>query len=176
MGFIKIVSQMYKKFSNSIISLCLIACLVFSLGACKQVDLYERLENVPKSEWQSSFQPSFTFNISDTISLYDVFITIRHTNNYAYNNIWLEPTLQLPGDSATTQQTELHLANNDGWIGTGMDDIFETRAKVTATPQHFKRSGPVTIKLKQIMRVDPLPGILQVGVRVERVGKKEPNS
>ncbi len=153
-------------------SLFLLATCYFLLATgCKQVELYERLENIPKAEWKGDYKPSFTFNITDTVSLYDVFITVRHTNSYAYNNIWIESSLQLPGDSLITQKLDLLLANPDGWMGVGMDDIFERRIKVTATPQKFGKAGPVTFALRQVMRQDPLPGIMQVGIRVEKVAR-----
>jgi len=149
--------------------LFLVSCCLLFLVSCKQVDLYERLENIPSAQWKSDFKPAFTFNITDTVSLYNVYITVRHTNSYAYNNIWIESALQLPGDSLKTQKLDLQLANPDGWMGTGMDDIFERRIKVTPVPYHFKKSGQVSFILKQLMRQDPLPGIMQVGIRVEKV-------
>jgi len=156
---------MTKKYSC--FTVLLIAAM--ALASCGQVELYERLGNIPKAAWQSSYKPTFTFQITDTTSLYNVFVTVRHTNSYPYNNIWLESTLQLPGDSLVTQKLDLPLAGPEGWLGVGMDDIFERRIKVTATPQKFPRSGPVIFTLQQAMRQDPLPGILQAGIRVEKV-------
>ena len=147
----------------------LATCYVIFATGCKQVELYERLENIPSAAWKSDYKPSFTFNITDTAALYNVFFTVRHTNSYAFNNLWVESGLQLPGDSLLTQKIDLPLANTDGWMGNGMDDIYEHRIKVNATPYHFKRSGQVQFILKQVMRQDPLPGIMQVGVRVEKV-------
>ena len=141
---------------------------LLTLSACKQTELYERLEPVPGGQWKSSFTPSFTFNISDTLVAYNVYVTVRHTNDYAYNNIWLQSGLQLPGDTLLTQKLDVKLAGPDGWLGTGMDDIFETRIPVTKQPQRFPHTGPVTFTLQQIMRQDPLPGILQIGMRVEK--------
>jgi gliding motility-associated lipoprotein GldH len=141
---------------------------IFLLTACKQNELYERMEPVPGGEWKSNFQPSFTFNISDTTALYNVYITVRHTNNFPYNNLWVESSLQLPGDTLLKQKLDLQLASPEGWVGMGMDDIFEARIKVTPRPSSFPRNGPVTFTLKQIMRQDPLPGVLQVGMRIEK--------
>ena len=142
--------------------------LLILCTSCKQEELFERLEPIPGGLWKSSFTPSFTFNIFDTTAAYNVYVTVRHTNDYAYNNIWLQSGLQLPGDTLLSQKLDLKLAGSDGWLGAGMDDIFETRIKVTPQPQSFPRSGPVTFTLKQIMRQDPLSGILQIGMRVEK--------
>ena len=148
--------------------LLVISCYLFVATACKQTELYERLEPIPGGEWKSSYQPTFTFNITDTLSAYNVFVTVRHTNTYDYNNLWLESSLQLPADTLLTQKLDLKLAKSDGWEGTGMDDIYEVRLPVTERPQRFPSTGPVTFTLKQIMRQDPLPGILQVGIRIEK--------
>jgi len=145
-----------------------VTCCIFFFVSCKQVELYQRLENIPGAAWKGDYKPTFTFNITDTASLYDVYITVRHTNSYGHNNIWIESALQLPGDSLITQKLDLTLASPEGWMGIGMDDIFERSIKVTTTPQQFKKSGSISFTLSQAMRQDPLPGIMQVGVRVEK--------
>ena len=151
--------------------LFLVSCFLLFFASCKQVELYERLQNIPGAEWKGDHKPVFAFNIADTISLYNVYITVRHTNSYAYNNIWLETSLLKPGDSVLTQKVDLPLAGPEGWLGTGMDDIFERRIKITPEPYQFKRSGQIAFTLKQAMRQDPLPGIMQVGVRVEKINR-----
>ena len=54
---------------------------------------------------------------------------------------------------------------------TGMDDVYEHRALLFSRPVRFDRSGSVTFTLQQIMRQNPLPGVMQAGIRVEPVGK-----
>jgi len=49
-----------------------------------------------------------------------------------------------------------------------MDDIFDHRIRITKSPQKLK-AGKYTFKLKQIMREDPLPAILNTGIRIEKV-------
>lgn len=74
-----------------------------------------------------------------------------------------------PGDTATTQQLNLRLADNkNGWLGTGMDDIFEHRIKITRSPIHLK-PGKYSFSLQHIMREEPLEHVMGVGVRVEKV-------
>lgn len=154
---------------DKLIGLSIGILLMMGNTGCKQVELYERLQHIPGAAWRYNYQPVFTFNIKDTTSLYDIYITIRHTNSYAYSNIWLESSLQLPQDSMHTQKLNLILADNERWLGVGMDDIFMHRIKVTSRPQKLSRAGQITLSLKQVMRQDPLPGIMQVGVRVEKV-------
>lgn len=147
----------------------LIACSV-QLSSCTTIDLYEKVEAIPKQEWSSSYKPQFTFTIKDTLAPYQVYLIVRHNNKYKYNNIWVNLYAQAPADSAKKFGLELPLANKDGWLGSGMDDIFEHRIAFTLDPQKFRfaKSGTYTFSLEQIMRDDPLPDMLNVGIRIEK--------
>ncbi len=59
--------------------------------------------------------------------------------------------------------------DSKGWMGTGMDDIFEVRKNISASPFSFKTAGDYTFSVAQIMRENPLNYILNVGIRVEKV-------
>ena len=144
-------------------------CILLLSYSCTTVGLYERTAIIPKQQWQSTFHPTFTFTIQDTNSLYNIYITIRHTDMYAYNNIWINVGTASPNDSIKYQALNLILANNTtGWFGTGMDDIFEHRVRITKTPMPLKK-GVYTFVLAPLMRVDPLPYILNIGIRLEKV-------
>jgi len=112
---------------------------------------------------------SFTFDITDTTSLYNVFIVLRHEDAYHFNNIWLQVTTQAPGDTVRMQQVDVPLADNKkGWLGTGMDDVFDHRARITRTPVKLKK-GTYQFTLQQNMREEPLQFVLNAGIRVEKV-------
>lgn len=57
--------------------------------------------------------------------------------------------------------------NKKGWLGTGMSDVFEQRVRITRFPIQLQK-GEYVFVLGQIMREDPLQGILQAGLRVEK--------
>lgn len=146
--------------------------IVFSVlffSSCKTNDFFERNINIPNQQWDRSFKPSVSFDISDTVSLYNIYVTLRHTHAYSYKNIWLNVDFQLPGDTTKQQRVEIPLASNEGWLGTGMDDIYETRSLITAQPFQFKHKGKSTFTLEQIMRETPLKHVMNAGIRVEKV-------
>ena len=139
------------------------------LVSCDTIGVFEQNHFFPEHQWSSKQQPAFTFTISDTQSLYHIYAIFRHEDAYRYNNIWLNITTIAPNDTAKTQQVNLLLADNKkGWLGTGMDDIFDHRIRLTKTAQKL-RKGNYTFTLKQIMREDPLPAVLNAGIRVEKV-------
>jgi len=123
---------------------------------------------IPNDQWERSFKPSVQFNITDTLNTYNIYVTLRHTHAYDYNNIWLNISFQLPGDTLSKQRVNLQLADEKGWLGTGMDDIFETRQLITGQPIRFRKAGQSTFTLEQIMRDSPLRHVMNVGIRVEK--------
>lgn len=146
----------------------LILSTVFT--SCIKIDLFEKQSQIPSQQWYYTNVPRFTFHIEDTTSLYNVYIVLRHTDLYKYNNIWLRVGSASPTDSAHYQNMNLVLASDSkGWEGTGMDDIFEVRKNISAGPLSFKIPGDYTFSVAQIMRENPLSYILSVGIRVEKV-------
>ena len=146
------------------------ALLLFLIAGCTKINVFEKNVHIPSQTWSYNYAPSFSFNISDTSSNYNVYIVLRHTDAYKYNNCWLSLGSQAPGDSMHFQNINLQLANDQtGWEGTGMDDIYEVRKTITPGPVPFTRAGTYTFTIKQIMRENPLLHILDIGVRVEKL-------
>lgn len=147
-----------------------IALVSVFLVSCGKIDLYEKQAQIPEQQWFYNYVPEFTFHIDDTSSLYNVYIVLRHTDLYNYNNIWLNIGSRPPGDSMHFQKVNLTLASDSkGWEGRGTGDIFEVRKSISPGPVSFKTSGDYTFSIAQIMRENPLRYILNVGIRLEKV-------
>ncbi len=138
--------------------------------SCTHLDVFEKTVIIPRQLWYYDNKPAFSFTITDTLSAYNIFIALRHTDAYRYNNIWLSVALKMPGDIVRSQNVDITLGSDaNGWEGNGMDDIFEVRKKVTGHPVSFKKAGTYTFTVNQIMRENPLKHVLNVGIRVEKV-------
>lgn len=150
--------------------LLLIILLSLFFISCAKVGVFEKTAPVPSQSWWYDNKPSFTFTITDTSAAYTIYIVLRHTDAYNYNNIWLTVGSKAPGDTMRSQNINLELGNDaKGWEGTGMDDIFEIRKSITPGPVPFKKAGDYIFTISQIMRENPLKHILNVGIRVEKV-------
>lgn len=150
------------------ISIGFFCCLVFS--SCQTNDLFEKTVPIPNHAWSSAFKPEFRFTIKDTTVPYRVFITLRHNDLYNYNNIWINLVSTSPGDTARQVQYELPLATKQGWMGSGMGDVYDHRIAITPTNEdlYFRKSGDYVFSLEQVMREDPLQNVLDVGIRLEK--------
>jgi gliding motility-associated lipoprotein GldH len=144
--------------------------LIILITSCGSVDVFEKNVAIPDHEWSSSFKPEIDFEVTDTASLYNIYAVIRHTDAYRYNNMYMNVYFQVPGDTLRKERLDLRLATDDkGWLGTGMDDIFEHRILITREPQRLTKSGLYKFTLENLMREDPLQYVMNVGIRVEKV-------
>lgn len=100
--------------------------------------------------------------MADTVPVRtDVALTVRHSNDYPYSNLWLE--IATPD---TVRNVCVELADVFGrWYGRGLGLAFER----TDTVLRGVTLGPAdTLRIHHNMRLDTLCGIEQVGVFVTR--------
>jgi gliding motility-associated lipoprotein GldH len=153
------------------------AGLLLLAAACKppKLDVYEKNLEIPGHKWSSDYKPSFEVKIQpeDTAWLYNIYVNIRHTDAYPYSNIWLLIGTQYPGDSIPKEQrVELPLADVTGkWNGSGLDDIYEHRIFIQQNAT-FNIPGTYKFSFEQNMRQNPLPHVMNVGLRVEKAGRR----
>jgi gliding motility-associated lipoprotein GldH len=151
------------------LTLSILAWIV--LGGCKAPDLnvFEKNVVIPGQSWAYGFTPSVEFDVTDTTAGYNVLVVCRHTDAYAYKNLWLLLSTRKPGEAGTQKDRfELTLQDNSGrWYGSGMDDIWEQRIPLYQN-LHFSKAGTYTVTFEQNMRDNPLKSILNIGLRVEK--------
>lgn len=133
---------------------------------------YQKQYSIPGNEWKYTNQQVFKFNVTDTTDDYDMQFLIRHTQAYPYSNIWLIVQVKPPGDTVYKRtRVEIPLAEPAGkWLGRGMGEIWEQRMPLNMSTEQpaFDIPGTWEIKLGHNMRINPLPEVLQVGLRIEK--------
>ncbi len=155
---------------NFPVAYCLLFIFNFSfILSCTQLDTYEKNISIPKYEWKSAFAVKGSFSITDTKTAYNTYIVLRHTDAYKYNNIWLEVAIQPPADSMHYQKIDLQMGTDaSGWLGSGMNDIWEVRQLLFNKPLRFKKTGTYHFTITQVMREDPLTAVMSAGLRLEK--------
>lgn len=148
----------------------IVLCMI---GGCTPLSLYERSVSLPQQQWKSDHVPVFDFTLGDTTASYNVSLIFRHRDRYHYNNIWLRISVTDPQTKTYTFDTDLLLGTNEsGWLGTGMDDIYEHRIslqkELLAKGISFRQAGTYRFSIEQLMREDPLEEVMNIGIRVEK--------
>ena len=146
---------------------CLPLALCFFTFSCTQLETFEKNTNIPQYQWQSDFKAAGSFTITDTTTSYKIFIVLRHTDAYSYNNIWLNVGIAEPGDSMIYRKADIPLGTDaSGWDGTGMNDIWEIRQLLMV--KKFSKTGTYNFIISHIMRDDPLAAVMSAGLRLEK--------
>jgi len=149
-------------------AILLFVLVIVFLSACQTTQLYEQNTIYPNHKWDSKQINEYTFTITDTNALYNVFFVIRHHNAYNYKNIWIQLNTQAPDNTISKQSVDLNLADDvKGLLGSGMDDIYDQRIPIYQQPVRFKK-GVYKFSLTHTMREDPLENVLSTGIRVEK--------
>ncbi len=143
--------------------------IFFVLSGCETKQLFEQSTIYPNHNWPSKQATKYQFIVTDTAATYKVFFVIRHHHAYHYKNIWLDLIIKSPTNAITKQVVNLNLADDaKGWLGSGMDDIYDQRIPMSMVPIHFHK-GVNEISVQHTMREDPLENILSTGIRVEKL-------
>lgn len=138
------------------------------LSACQPGRVFEQNKAVPVQGWSYTDPLTFEVHIPDTTAAYHLFIQVRHTDAYAYSNLWLILETYLPDSSVFTEKVQLVLAEPDGrWTGNCIDGICFNSILIKNLVR-FPQAGLYRFKLEQDMRENPLPSILDIGLRIER--------
>ena len=153
-------------------SLLITACFLL-LASCRPSPQYQEHFNIPGSTWDAAYQPQFHFTIDDTAAAYQIFLLIRHTDAYPFSNIWLNMNSKAPGDTTWGKaRVEVPLAAPSGqWLGRGAGELWEQRVPITSPskPAFFPKKGEYTVRLMHDMRRNPLPEVLTIGLRLEKL-------
>lgn len=156
----------------------LIICLLI-LSGCLTTDAYQKQVAIIGTEWSRTQTPEFEFEIVDTAADYEPQLLFRHNDNYPFSNVWVRVHIQHPGDSTYSDsfQVEIPLADPEGnWLGEQQSVNWTHRVTIYSKKfKQFAQPGIYKIRLAQIMRVDPLPGVLNVGWRVDKKPKTPKN-
>ena len=82
--------------------------------SCDKNRVYEKNKEIKDYIWDSKNKASFTFEITDTTKLYNIYINVRHADFYQFSNIWLITYTTFPDGNKIEKRVEIPLANEEG--------------------------------------------------------------
>lgn len=124
--------------------------------------------------WEKNDVLRFSIPKIDSIKPHNVFINIRNTNDYPFNNIFLVVAIEFPHGKTITDTLEYKMAYPSGeWMGDGIGSVKENKLWFKENIR-FAESGNYNITITQAVRnngevdgVSQLPGITDVGISIE---------
>jgi len=150
---------------------CIIIISLFAV-ACTSNDVYFQYKSVTPKGWSKDSIYSFDIPFSDTTVLYNVYVNVRNRGEYPYQNLWLYLSKTTPDKIQSKDSIECFLADQRGkWLGSGIGSIMEMPVLYQQNVR-FKTKGTYHYKIVHGMRDSILIGINDIGMRVEKAGKK----
>ena len=126
------------------------------------------------NNWAKDEAIQFTLPELDSIQNYDVFINLRNSNEYPFNNIFLIVTMEFPHGKTLVDTLEYKMAYPDGsWMGHGIGDVKENKLWYKENVTFFEK-GNYNITITHAVRnngdiegVSNLEGVTDVGYSIE---------
>ncbi len=120
------------------------------------------------NKWSKKTEQKFKLEITDPQNPKNIIFVVRNNNDYPYSNIRFIVNFKNPKTKIAQVDTLNYvLAKPNGeWLGTGFGETKETLFQYK-TNYKFPEKGTYEIGVVQAMRNDNLPGIEDLGIKVE---------
>lgn len=141
--------------------------VLFLFSSCKNDSEQVFMKNTD-GKWNKKTEQKFDFKITDAQNPKNIIFVIRNNNDYPYSNIRLIVNF---GDAQmrnkSTDTLNYILAEPNGaWLGKGFGETKEILFQYKLNYK-FPANGDYSLNVIQAMRTDNLPGIEDVGVKIE---------
>lgn len=150
----------------------LAACLLL-VTACDSNRVFEQNREIENGTWNVLDTISFQVEIRDSTNPHNIYINVRNSGAYGYSNLFMFITTSFPNGKTSKDTVECILADQQGWLGSGLGDIWDNQILYRSRVR-FPLLGGYTFSYEQAQRsgekalIESLPEILDVGIRIEK--------
>ena len=151
-----------------LLRLIVVFILFLSVSSC-QNENETILVNDINNQWRKKDVQTFDFDVKDAQNQKNMMLVVRNNNDYPYSNLRLIASIEQNKKNISTDTLNFVLAKPNGeWIGTGFGDTKEIVFQYKLNYK-FPRNGKYSVKVVQAMRKDVLPGIEDVGIKIQNL-------
>jgi len=141
---------------------------LFLFCACGRMAIYKNRMALDNSQWPVDRVLNFTFQIKDIAQTYDIFLLVKNTQDYPYQNLYITHHLENDAGRLLHQSLKNYILfdlKTGKPLGSGLWRSKQHEFSVLDGHQ-FSHPGRYTLKMEHFMRTDTLPGIQTVGIKV----------
>jgi len=141
--------------------------LFLVLISCDPDMIYDQYVHIDNEMWRWVDAREFKVDISDTTSLHNIYLQVRHSVEYPLSNLYMFVHVKGPTGQHLRDTVNMVLAAPDGqWKGSGTGKLREVQLLYRSQTQ-FGISGTYVFTIEQGMRNPELP-VTDLGIRIER--------
>ena len=131
--------------------------LVVGFVSCQNENKKEVYHSFNNNTWNTDSIVSFEFDNIDTTSSHDLYLMVRHTTNFKFQNLFLFTNFENQQDTL-----ELFLSEKSGrWLGKGFGEIKELKIRIKENVI-FKENQDQIFSVEQAMRYEDLEKIINL--------------
>jgi gliding motility-associated lipoprotein GldH len=135
----------------------LLGLLLFCFS-CHSDIVFEEEKDVNINGWKHNELISFKYNSIDTSGVFDLLLIPEHSQDFSYQNLYVNIETIFPGGESADHRVSLNLASvSGGWEGDCSSD-YCTPIIILKKNARFL-SGPYTFNISQMSREESLNGI-----------------
>ena len=135
----------------------LLIFLAVGFVSCQNENKKEVYHSFNNNTWNTDSIVSFEFDNVDTTSSHDLYLMVRHTTNFKFQNLFLFTNFENQQDTL-----ELFLSEKSGrWLGKGFGEIKELKIRIKENV-NFKENQDQIFSVEQAMRYEDLEKIINL--------------
>ena len=131
--------------------------LAVGFVSCQNENKKEIYHSFDNNTWNTDSIVSFELDNIDTTSSHDLYLMVRHTTSFKFQNLFLFTNFENQKDTL-----ELFLSEKSGrWLGKGFGEIKELKIRIKENV-NFKENQDQIFSVEQAMRYEDLEKIINL--------------
>lgn len=119
--------------------------------------------------WSSRDTIRLTFTPQDTQKVYRLIFPVTFTEDYSYNNVYLNASVKAPSGDINVLPARFNLQESDGkWLSEPVGDEIEFELGI-GDALRFNQQGSYELLLYHFMRDEPLCGVRNAGLAIDEM-------
>ncbi len=148
-------------------NLLFIAVILITIG-CREDNPNEIYYPFQNESWERFNILSFELQVEKADKPYEIVFFARHNQDFPYNSLDFNMVMNTPSGEERIKEYRLKVKNHAGkFLGSCEDEICETTVKLKKEI-YINKSGLLIIDLENLTPRMKTPGLLGVGIRLEK--------
>lgn len=134
--------------------------------SCDRNTLFSENYRIDDRQWSMYDPARYTCTIGDTVSTFNIDLSVRTSTDYPYRNMYLFIVTTFPSGTTVTDTLQAMITNERGmWLGRGAGDLRELTIPYKSNV-FFPEEGEYYFTIIHGMRDTILKGVYDMGIRI----------
>jgi len=155
-----------------IVYACSFLLLVSLCLSCNKQYTFSQSQSIPEEGWTYQNVLKYDFVVSDTKSLYNLYLKIEYLTSFAYQNVYVNVSTGQEEAKMKKTQLSLDLSNSLGVWNGHCDKEQCTYLMPLQESIFFERTGKQLFWIEQFSRNEKLKGIQSITLVGDKIGER----